>query len=96
MSQIPLLNSRLDAVLQTNQSKPSRPKPLFVIKFTYLDLVPSDLVHEPVLVLLVVEEFGYGREVESELVVDEEADLGIVVVSSHELDVGSVPNQVDV
>ena len=65
-----------------------------------LDFITSNDIDQPFLVLLVVKLFGNGGEVEAKLVVDEQANLGVVVVAAQGFKVGlclgSITDEVDV
>ena len=72
------------------------PLPEMVGAHTTLDLIPSNRLDEPLLILRVVELVCDRRQVKPQLIGDELANLRVIVVPLEKLDIGSVSDQVDV
>ena len=63
---------------------------------TTLDLIPSDRLGQPLLVLRVIELVGDGRQIELQLLSNELANLRVIVVPAERLDIRPVGDQVDI
>src|SRR5258708_18316746 len=61
-----------------------------------LDLIPPDIIDQPLLVLCVVELVCHGGQIELEVLRDELAELPVVVVPAENGRIRSVGDQVDV
>ena len=63
---------------------------------TTLDLIPSDRLGQPLLVLRIVELVGDGRQIELQLLSNELANLRVIVVPAERIDIRPVGDQIDV
>jgi len=63
---------------------------------TTLDLIPSDRLDQPLLILRVVELVCNGRQIELQLFSNELANLRVVVVPVEQIDIRPVGDQVHV
>ena len=81
---------------QASAATMTAPLPEVVGTYTALDLVPSNIADEPLLVLRVIELVRDRRQIERQLIGYELANLRVVVVAVEVLDIWSVGDQIDV